>query len=79
LIIISRGYTAKVADAAAVIPTVSADMVTPHTDIQAFQAVVGHPIVSNPALKRREMKWCERLSGGSSSTRDGLRSSGLAS
>jgi len=49
------GYTAKVADAAVVIPTVSADTVTPHTE--AFQAVVWHLIVSHPALKRHEMKW----------------------
>jgi D-sedoheptulose 7-phosphate isomerase len=44
-----------VADAAVVIPTVSADTVTPHTE--AFQAVVWHLIVSHPALKRHEMKW----------------------
>jgi len=49
------GYTAKVADAVVVIPTVSADTVTPHTE--AFQAVVWHLIVSHPALKRHEMKW----------------------
>ena len=49
------GYTAKVADAAVVIPTVSADTVTPHTE--AFQAVVWHLIVSHPALKQHEMKW----------------------
>jgi D-sedoheptulose 7-phosphate isomerase len=44
-----------VADAAVVIPTVSADTVIPHTE--ALQAVVGHLIVSHPALKRHEMKW----------------------
>jgi D-sedoheptulose 7-phosphate isomerase len=49
------GYTAKVADAVVVIPTVSADTVTPHTE--AFQAVVWHLIVSHPSLKRHEMKW----------------------
>lgn len=49
------GYTAKVADAVVVIPTVSADTVTPHTE--AFQAVVWHLIVSHPALKQHEMKW----------------------
>ena len=38
-----------------IIPTVSADTVTPHTE--AFQAVVWHLVVSHPALKRHEMKW----------------------
>jgi D-sedoheptulose 7-phosphate isomerase len=49
------GYTAKVADAVVVIPTISADTVTPHTE--AFQAVVWHLVVSHPSLKRHEMKW----------------------
>ncbi len=49
------GYTAKVADACVVIPTMSADTVTPHTE--AFQAVVWHLIVSHPDLKQNEMKW----------------------
>jgi D-sedoheptulose 7-phosphate isomerase len=49
------GYTAKVADAAVIIPTVSSDTVTPHTE--AFQAVVWHLIVSHPELKQHEMKW----------------------
>jgi D-sedoheptulose 7-phosphate isomerase len=49
------GYTKKVADACVVIPTISADTVTPHTE--AFQAVVWHLIVSHPGLKLNEMKW----------------------
>ena len=49
------GYTAKVADAAVVIPTISDDTVTPHAD--SFQAVVWHLIVSDPRLKAHEMKW----------------------
>ena len=49
------GYTAKVADAAVIIPTVSADTVTPHTE--SFQAVVWHLIVSHTRLKENEMKW----------------------
>jgi D-sedoheptulose 7-phosphate isomerase len=49
------GYTARVADAAIVIPTVSADTVTPHTE--SFQAVVWHLIVSHPRLRENEMKW----------------------
>jgi D-sedoheptulose 7-phosphate isomerase len=49
------GYTAQIADACVVIPTMSEDTVTPHTE--AFQAVVWHLIVSHPALKQNEMKW----------------------
>lgn len=49
------GYTARVADACVVIPTVAPDTVTPHTE--AFQAVVWHLIVSHPRLKQSEMKW----------------------
>jgi D-sedoheptulose 7-phosphate isomerase len=49
------GYTAMAADACVVVPTISADTVTPHTE--AFQAVVWHLIVSHPALKQHEMKW----------------------
>ena len=49
------GYTKQVADACVVIPTMSSDTVTPHTE--AFQAVVWHLIVSHPDLKQNEMKW----------------------
>ncbi len=49
------GYTASVADACVIIPTVTADTVTPHTE--AFQAVIWHLIVSHPSLKANEMKW----------------------
>jgi D-sedoheptulose 7-phosphate isomerase len=49
------GYTAKVADACVVVPTVSADTVTAHTE--AFQAVVWHLIVSHTRMKVAEMKW----------------------
>ena len=49
------GYTAKVADACVLIPTVNPETVTPHTE--AFQAVVWHLIVSHPAMKVHEMKW----------------------
>ena len=49
------GYTAQVADAVVIIPTISADTVTPHAE--AFQAVVWHLIVSHPRLKANEMKW----------------------
>jgi D-sedoheptulose 7-phosphate isomerase len=49
------GYTASVADACVIIPTITADTVTPHTE--AFQAVIWHLIVSHPRLKANEMKW----------------------
>jgi len=49
------GYTAQVADACVVIPTVNAAHTTPHTE--AFQAVVWHLLVSHPALKQAETKW----------------------
>jgi D-sedoheptulose 7-phosphate isomerase len=49
------GYTARVADAVVIIPTVDPETVTPHTE--AFQAVVWHLIVSHPRLKTNEMKW----------------------
>lgn len=49
------GFTAQVADACVIIPVVSADRVTPHTE--AFQAVVWHLIVSHPALKAEQTKW----------------------
>jgi D-sedoheptulose 7-phosphate isomerase len=49
------GFTAKVADACVVVPTIAADTVTPHAE--AFQAVVWHLIVSHPGLKQSEMKW----------------------
>jgi len=49
------GYTAKVADAAVIVPTVDPETVTPHSE--SFQAVVWHLIVSHPALKANDMKW----------------------
>ena len=49
------GYTAKVADAAIIVPTVNPDHVTPHSE--AFQAVVWHLFVSHPRLKVNQTKW----------------------
>ncbi|MCL4530646.1 MAG: SIS domain-containing protein, partial [Chloroflexi bacterium] len=49
------GYTAQVADACVVIPTVHADHITPHTE--AFQAVVHHLLVTHPRLKAAQTKW----------------------
>ena len=49
------GYTAQVADACVIVPTVNADNVTPHSE--AFQAVVWHLLVSHPKLKANQTKW----------------------
>jgi D-sedoheptulose 7-phosphate isomerase len=49
------GYTAQVADACVIVPTVNPDNVTPHSE--AFQAVVWHLLVSHPALKIAPTKW----------------------
>jgi D-sedoheptulose 7-phosphate isomerase len=49
------GYTAKVADAAVIVPTVDAGLVTPHAE--AFQAVIWHCLVSHPALQINRTKW----------------------
>lgn len=49
------GYTAQVANACVVIPTVNPVHVTPHSE--SFQAVVWHLLVSHPALKQMETKW----------------------
>jgi D-sedoheptulose 7-phosphate isomerase len=49
------GYTAQVADACVIVPTVNPDNVTPHTE--AFQSVIAHLLVSHPALKAAQTKW----------------------
>ena len=49
------GFTAQVADACIIVPTVNPANVTPHTE--AFQAVVWHLLVSHPRLKAAETKW----------------------
>jgi D-sedoheptulose 7-phosphate isomerase len=49
------GYTAQVADATVIVPTVNPDTVTPHSE--AFQAVIWHLLVSHPLLKTRAAKW----------------------
>lgn len=52
------GFTAKVADAVVVVPTVSPARVTPHTE--AFQAVIWHLLVSHPALQQAPTTWESR-------------------
>lgn len=49
------GYTAQVADACVIIPTVNPETVTPHTE--SFQALIWHLLVSHPALKAAQTKW----------------------
>jgi D-sedoheptulose 7-phosphate isomerase len=44
------GFTAKVADACVLIPTVNAAHITPHAE--AFQGTIWHLFVSHPALKQ---------------------------
>ena len=49
------GFTARVARAAVIVPTVSAERVTPHAE--AFQAVIWHLLVSHPKLQRTLTTW----------------------
>jgi D-sedoheptulose 7-phosphate isomerase len=49
------GYTAKVADACVIVPTVNPETITPHSE--AFQAVIWHLLVSHPKLKAHQTKW----------------------
>ena len=49
------GYTAQVADACVIVPTVNPETITAHTE--AFQAVVWHLIVSHPDLQIARGKW----------------------
>jgi len=49
------GFTAKVADACVIVPTIRPETVTPHAE--AFQAVVWHLLVSHPLLQTAPTKW----------------------
>jgi D-sedoheptulose 7-phosphate isomerase len=49
------GHTAKVADACILIPALSPENITPQ--VEAFQAIVWHLLVSHPQLKMRQTKW----------------------
>ena len=49
------GYTKQAADECTVIPVVSPDRITPHTE--GLCAVVWHLLVSHPALKAAPTKW----------------------
>ena len=49
------GYTARVADACVVVPTVSERAVTPHTE--GLQSLLAHLLVSHPRVAANAMKW----------------------
>lgn len=49
------GYTAKVADACVIIPTINSNHITPHTE--AFHMVVHHLVITHPELKAAPTKW----------------------
>ena len=49
------GYTAKVANACVIVPTVNPSTTTPHAE--AFQAVIWHLLVSHPDLQAKATKW----------------------
>ena len=49
------GYTAQMADACVVIPTVNPEHITPHTE--AFHSVIHHLLVTHPRLKAMQTKW----------------------
>ena len=49
------GYTARIANACVIIPTVNPQLVTPLTE--SFQTLIWHLIVTHPRLKQVEGKW----------------------
>jgi len=49
------GYTARVADACVVVPTVNPQTVTVHTE--SFQALIWHLLISHPEVQTGNMKW----------------------
>lgn len=51
----SGGYTAKVADACVLVPTINPDSVTPLTE--SFQSIILHLLVSHPKLQINKGKW----------------------
>jgi len=55
------GYTAQVADACVIVPTLNPDNTTPHAE--AFQGVLWHLFVSHPKLKAAQTKWESVVAG----------------
>lgn len=60
------GYTAKVADACVIIPTLSQEQITPQAE--AWQGVIWHMLVSDPRLMTMSNKW-ESLDKGAAPAR----------
>jgi D-sedoheptulose 7-phosphate isomerase len=54
------GYTAKIADACVIVPTVNPETVTAHAE--AFQGIVWHLLVCHPRLRIARTRW-ESLAG----------------
>jgi len=49
------GFTSRVGDVCVIVPTISQNTVTPHTE--AFQSVIWHLLVSHPMVQISQMKW----------------------
>jgi D-sedoheptulose 7-phosphate isomerase len=49
------GYTAQVGDAVVLVPTRQPEMIT--AQVESFQSVIWHAIISHPDLRVNEMKW----------------------
>lgn len=49
------GFTAEVANACVIVPTVNADAVTPHTE--GMQSLLAHLLVSHPRVAAATAKW----------------------
>jgi D-sedoheptulose 7-phosphate isomerase len=49
------GFTKRAADACVVVPVISPERITPHTE--GFCAVIWHLLVTHPELKRAATKW----------------------
>jgi D-sedoheptulose 7-phosphate isomerase len=49
------GFTARVADACVIVPTVNPETITPHSE--GFQALIWHLLVSHPLLQEQRTKW----------------------
>jgi D-sedoheptulose 7-phosphate isomerase len=50
-----EGYTAEKGDCVVVVPAVSDERITPHSE--SFQAVIWHCLVSDPVLAIKKTKW----------------------
>lgn len=50
-----KGYTFKEADICILVPPLSPERITPHSE--AFQAIIWHCLVSNPILQLKGTKW----------------------